>query len=82
MVNYNTPYLALKYLPFLSNRMWEENLHFSSLITKDFKPYYEVGYSMSQIGALASVGVFAGFEGQKFYSINVKLSLLLIGFDM
>ena len=82
MVNYSTPYLALKYLPFLSNRMWEENLHFSSLFTKDFKPYYEVGYSMSQIGALASVGVFAGFEGQKFYSINVKLSLLLIGFDM
>ena len=81
-VNYHTPYLALKYLPFLSNRMWNENLHFSSLLTKDFKPYYEVGYSMSQIGALASVGVFAGFEGNKFYSFSVKLSIMLIRFDM
>lgn len=81
-VNYQTPYLALKYLPFLSNRIWQENLHFSSLFTRNYKPYYEVGYSMSQIGALASVGVFAGFEGQKFYSLSVKVSIMLIGFDM
>ncbi|MGE0077167.1 MAG: DUF5686 and carboxypeptidase regulatory-like domain-containing protein [Bacteroidales bacterium] len=73
--NYHTPYLFLKYLPFLSNRMWQENLHFSSLFTRTYRPYYEVGYSMSQIGAIASVGVFAGFEGQTFYSLHVKLAI-------
>lgn len=81
-VNYQSPYLALKYLPFLSNRIWNENLHFASLLTKNYKPYYEIGYSISQIGAIASVGAFAGFEGQKFYSLSFKLSIMLIGFDM
>lgn len=81
-VNYQSPYLALKYLPFLSNRIWNENLHFASLLTKNYKPYYEFGYSISQIGAIASVGAFAGFEGQKFYSLSFKLSIMLIGFDM
>lgn len=81
-VNYNSPYLALKYLPFLSNRMWQENLYFSSLITKNNKPYYEVGYSMSQIGAIASVGVFAGFNGAELHRVNLKLSLLLSIIDM
>ncbi len=80
--NYQSPYLILKYLPFLSNRMWMENIHFASLVTRGYKPYYEVGYSMSQIGVLASVGVFAGFEGREFSSFNVKLSLLFIGNDM
>lgn len=82
LISYRSPYIALKYLPFLSNKIWLENLHFSSLFTRYNEPYYEFGYSISQIGALLSVGVFAGFEGMEFYSISVKVSIPLSGIDL
>ena len=40
-VKFTSPFLALKYLPWVSNRMWLENLYASSLYTKGAKPYWE-----------------------------------------
>mgnify|MGYP003583254011 CR=1 FL=1 len=80
--SYQTPYLLLKYLPFLSNRMWQENIHFASLFTRQSKPYYEFGYSMSQIGAVASLGIFTGFKGQSFYCMHIKLSITLNNIEL
>lgn len=80
-VSYQSPYLALKYLPFLSNRIWLENIQVSYLKTEGYKPYYEVGYFLSQIGAVGGVGFFGSFEGKRFHSFSVKLSLLLPGFE-
>lgn len=74
---YQTPYLALKFLPFISNTMWQENIHLSLLKLKGEVPYYELGYSVSRIAAIANVGVFAGFEGHSFSSLSVKLSFSL-----
>jgi len=76
-INYQSPYIALKYLPFLSKRFWKENLYASWLFTSGNKPYYEVGYSMDQIGLFGGVGVFVGFQGKEFYGVGVKASLTL-----
>ncbi|MEW5844751.1 MAG: DUF5686 and carboxypeptidase regulatory-like domain-containing protein [Bacteroidota bacterium] len=78
---YQSPYLALKYLPFLSNRIWLENLQLALLKTHGYKPYYEFGYFISQIGVVGGMGVFASFEGSRFHSLSVKLSLLIPGVE-
>lgn len=61
-VSYTTPYLLLKFLPVLSNRLWTENLYTSYLTQPNYKNYVEVGYSMNQIFLIGSAGIFAGFE--------------------
>lgn len=76
LANYRTPYLLLKLLPWVSERMWNENLHLSALNTEQLKPYYELGYSINQIVAVAGVGVFMGFDGNKFNSVMVKASIV------
>ena len=71
-VKYESSFLALKYLPLLSNRMWKEDLYASWLYTKGRTPYYEVGYGLTQIGLFGGVGAFVGFEGQKFTTVGLK----------
>jgi len=71
-LRYESPFLALKYLPLISNRMWKEDLYLSWLYTKGRTPYWEVGYGLTQIGLFGGVGVFAGFEGQKFSMVGLK----------
>ncbi|WP_289048125.1 DUF5686 family protein [Carboxylicivirga marina] len=61
-VSYTTPYLFLKFLPWMSNRLWTENLYTSYLTQPNYKNYIEVGYSMNKILSIGSAGVFAGFE--------------------
>ena len=61
-VSYATPYLLLKYLPFISNRLWLENLYGHYLTQPGFKNYTEFGYGISQIFLMGSMGVFVGFE--------------------
>lgn len=80
-LSYQSPYLALKYLPFLSNRIWLENLQLAFLKTAGYKPYYEIGYFLSQIGVVGGIGVFGSFEGKQFHSLSVKVSLLIPGVD-
>jgi len=78
-VNYESPFLVLKYLPWFSNRMWLENLYLSSLYAKGTKPYWEFGYSITQISIFGGVGIFVGFEGQKFRSFGIKASIKFNG---
>jgi hypothetical protein len=61
-ISYTSPYLLLKFLPVLSNRLWTENIYTSYLTQPQFKNYVEVGYSMNQIFLIGNAGVFAGFE--------------------
>lgn len=74
-VIFTTPYLLIKYLPFLSNKIWMENLNFNYLYTKKLGHYWEAGYSLSQIYAVGGVGVFAGFKGAEFQSAGVRYIL-------
>ena len=72
---YTTPYLLLKYLPFLSNTLMRENLSLS-YFGSQFHPHYtEIGYSLSEIFFLAEIGVQVGFKDLTFTSAGVSLVL-------
>lgn len=73
-VKFTTPYLLIKYLPFLSNKIWCENLHLSYLNTGGLKNYWEAGYSISQIYMAGSIGIFAGFRGDNYRSYGVQVA--------
>ncbi len=72
---YQTPYLLLKYLPFLSNTLWQEGLHFSYLKTPYSNHHIEAGYSITNIGFVAGVGVFVGFDDFEYSNIGFKISV-------
>jgi hypothetical protein len=76
-LTFTTPYLVIKYLPFLSNKMWCENLHLNYLTVKGQQNYWEIGYSVSQIYLVGSVGVFAGFKDLNYNSFGVQVSIEL-----
>jgi hypothetical protein len=76
-LTFSTPYLLIKYLPFLNNKIWLENLHLNYLTTYGQKHYWEVGYSISQIYMAGSIGVFAGFKGKSYHSYGVQISFNL-----
>ncbi len=61
-LKYSSPYLLLKHLPVLSNRLWQESLHFDYLHTPQLKNYMQAGYSLDQLFFMGSIGVFVGFE--------------------
>ena len=72
---YETPYMLVKYLPFLSNKLWNENLHAGYLHTPDFPHYIQVGYSISRIFMLGNIGVFAGFSDWQYKHWGVRVAL-------
>jgi hypothetical protein len=74
-VQFTTPYLLLKYLPFLSSKIWCENLHLNYLTTNSEKNYWEIGYSISQIYIIGRIGVYAGFKGTAYQSFGVQVSV-------
>jgi hypothetical protein len=72
---YASPYLLIKYLPFFSNRLWNENLHIGYFYTSDYKNYTQIGYSISRIFMVGNIGVFAGFNDLKYSHWGVRISL-------
>ncbi len=78
-IKYQSSYLALKYLPWLSNRIWNENIYFSVLYTNKVQPYWETGYTMTNIGVVFGAGFFIGFNKLNFHMIGLKFSLSLRG---
>ena len=73
---YQTPYLALKYLPFFKNPSVRESLQVSYLLQPNMRHYTEFGYSLTGL-AMMSVGVFVGFEEGHYRSWGFRLSLTL-----
>jgi hypothetical protein len=74
-LHYKSPYLLLKRLPILRDRLWSESLYFSYLYTPRNKHYIEPGYGIGNI--LFTAGVFAGFNGTEFQRVGLRFSILL-----
>ncbi len=74
-ITFSTPYLLLKYLPFISNKIWLENIHLNYLYTKPLGHYWEAGYSISQIYAIGGIGIYSGFKGSTFQAAGVRVTL-------
>lgn len=69
---YNNDFLFLKHLPWISNQIWTENLYLNLLFVEKQTPYYEFGYSISQILLAGEIGVFVGFKGSNFHQVGIK----------
>jgi len=68
------PYIALKYLPGLSNTLWREMVwcsYYSSPLTRN---YVEVGYTLLEVLLSANIGTHAGFDDGKFSNIGINLA--------
>ncbi len=72
---FTTPYLLIKYLPFLSSKIWTENLHLNYLTGSAVNNYWEIGYSVGQIYMIGNIGFFAGFKGTTYQSFGVQVSV-------
>ena len=57
----DSSYLAIKFLPWFSERLWKESLHLSYLYTPDTPHYLQLGYSLNELFFLIDLGVYVGF---------------------
>ena len=74
-VTYETPQLALYWLPYIGRLLEKERVYVSALSVSHLTPYLEWGYGV-QTRAL-SIGVFASQKKWKFTDIAVRFSLEL-----
>jgi len=68
------PYIALKYLPVLSNTLWREMVWCSYYTSPVTHNYVEVGYTLLEVLLSANLGVFAGFDDGKFNTVGLNLA--------
>jgi len=71
--NYTTPYLLLKRLPIIRNRVWTEKLMVNYLYTPDLRNYTEFGYGIGN--ELYNIGVFGSFKNLNSDRFGLKISL-------
>lgn len=76
-VQYKSPFIALKRLPVLRNRLWTESLFFSYLYTHLNKNYTELGYGIGSI--IFNLGFFVGFEGANYNSAGLRMAITIFG---
>ena len=76
-LQYKSPFILLKRLPIVRNRMWTESLFFSYLYTPYNKNYFEPGYGIG--GLFFNVGVFAGFQGFTYQQVGVRMAFTIFG---
>ncbi|MDR0745700.1 MAG: DUF5686 family protein, partial [Mediterranea sp.] len=76
-MSWYTPYLLLKYLPFLKKKRYDEALHLRALAVYKRSPYWEAGYSIGWSDAYR-IGVFVGFEHVESNAVGVTVSLPLL----
>lgn len=72
-VTYKSKYIALKRLPFLQGKMFNEVVHLKYLYMPQMKNYVETGYSIDFFGSL-SFGVYASFNNFKYDKLGVCFS--------
>jgi hypothetical protein len=75
--DYHAYFLALKYLPFLTNTLMGERLSVSYLLTPQLRHYSEWGYALTDIYFFGELGIFAGFEGAKYYGWGIRTAINL-----
>jgi len=76
-VNWSSDYLLLKRISFLQTYLFNESLQVRSYWTEQNKsPYTEIGYSIG-FSNLGRLGVFGAFDGSKYKSTGIKLSIPL-----
>ncbi|MDR1116579.1 MAG: DUF5686 and carboxypeptidase regulatory-like domain-containing protein [Tannerella sp.] len=73
---YSSDYLLLKHLPFLQRYLFNESLHLRTLWLPHLT-HSEAGYSIG-FGEMGRIGIFAGFDGLKYESTGITVSIPLL----
>ena len=68
------PYIALKYIPGLSNTLWREMVWCSYYTSPVTHNYVEIGYTLLEVLLSANLGTYAGFDDGKFSNIGFNLA--------
>jgi hypothetical protein len=71
---FQSSYLLLKLLPWMSERLWNESISVSYLYTPDIKNHIQLGYSLNEIGFLLDVGVFTALENWSYHGTGVRIN--------
>jgi hypothetical protein len=73
-VSVRAPYIALKYLPGLSNTLWREMVWCSYYTSPVTRNYIEIGYTLLEVLLSANIGTHVGFDDGKFSNIGINLA--------
>lgn len=69
-----TSYLALKFIPWFSERLWKESVGFTYLYTPHIQNYIQAGYSLNELFFLADVGIYAAFQEWEYRGFSIRLN--------
>ena len=72
---YESPQLLLTRLPLVGRFIESERVYVSALSIEHTRPYYELGYGLTN--RLFSAGVFVSMLGQKFYGFSSRFTIEL-----
>ncbi len=73
-ISYKAPYIALKYLPFLSNTLWREMIWSGYYSSPQNPSHLEIGYTLLEVLLTANVGAFVGFDNWKFNGFGINIA--------
>lgn len=73
-VRINSPYLALKLIPWLSERLWTESLALDYLYTSNVNHYTQLGYSINEIAFMLDLGIYTAFENWRYYGTGFRIN--------
>jgi hypothetical protein len=74
-VSYETPMLFATWLPYIGKYIEKERLYFSNVIVQDTRPYFEIGYGLTN--RYVSLGFFASFYNTKFQRAGITFDFEL-----
>lgn len=74
---YLSPFILLKHLPVVRNRMWNESIFVNYLYVPGTKSYCELGYGIGNF--LYNAGVFSSFEGITYRQTGFRISISIFG---
>ena len=74
-LSFESPMLFATWLPLVGRAIESERLYLSGLILDDTRPYFEVGYGLSN--RYFSGGIFASFLSSEFQEIGAKITFEL-----
>ncbi|PIF05129.1 MAG: hypothetical protein CSA36_08265, partial [Draconibacterium sp.] len=72
---FRSEYILLRYWSLINKQTWSESLHFNFVEMPALHHYWEGGYSINNLFFLGKIAVFAGFNGSKFNSARLIISL-------
>ena len=74
-ISYESPLLFATWLPYVGKYIEKERLYFSSVIVQHTRPYFELGYGLTN--RYVSIGLFASFYNTKFQKAGITFDFEL-----